>query len=187
MRSHEATPTAQAAALDPTTVHAKFVLALFDQTTDALIRDTWQQLSEKGIKTPIDDLEPPHISLGGVELLDVAGFQLALASEFPTLEIPARISHIGAFGSGNFLWLGCAATDEILRLHRAVDSGLQTYSSQAPDSMYRPNFWVPHSTLARDVRPHQMADFWSVVESLRLPHDATLRGFQIVDVEYPRS
>lgn len=173
--------------LDPATVNATFVLATFDAATDAHIRGIWERLSSLGMRTPIDDHEPPHISFGGVELLDIPAFQRSVEPVLAGMPLALSFSHVGVFGGGRFMWLGTSLDESLRSLHERTDAALRSSSTEAPDAMYLPGKWIPHCTLANSVSPEQMPDFWRVLRAVDLSAQARLEGLQLVNVSYPRT
>ncbi len=176
----------EARQLDPQQVRAKFVLAVLDPDTAARVQDLWVRLSAVGIRTPIDDGEPPHISLGGVELLRESEFLEGLGPHSTHLPYTFHFSHVGVFGNGSFYWLGIPSHAGLEALHRDVHELLVNSSPETPDIMYAPGRWVPHCTVARDVRPEQLAVLWDVMRTFDMGLPVSLSRFQLVDVSYPR-
>lgn len=172
---------------DPHIVRADFVLATLDSEMSAAVRALWAQLSDRGIKTPIDDGDPPHLSLGGAEGLDLSRLQPLLDQLSPCLDFQIRFSHVGAFGGGSYLWLGVNPSEQLQQLHRAVHETLLQSTGEVPDPMYSPRNWIPHTTIAKDVSPAAMKAFWEVARAFDLSRPVTITGLALTRVEYPRS
>lgn len=169
--------------LDPQTVHAKFVVAQFDPALDREVRAIWDLLESGGFETPRRTGGTPHLSFGGVELLREAEF----GASFGTQEtVPVRLSYVGTFGAGRFMWVGAAPSAELLEMHTSAYRAMLAASSEQPDAMYLPGTWIPHCTLAHNVAPERQTDFMQIASRLRLPLEGTITSIELIDVTYPR-
>lgn len=130
----------------------------FDKESDARIRQIWRSLKESGISSYMNDSGSiPHVTLSVFSGLDVddadrrlvsfsekvSGFRLVLASigAFPTAE--------------NVLFLTPVVTEELLRVHKTFHNEFADLrEDQWP--YYMPGSWVPHCTLAINIKREEV-------------------------------
>ena len=123
----------------------------FDPVAERRLKTLWTALDAAGVPTLGNHTHRrhrPHLSL-------------AVADEFPPeptaaalgvlgLPCPVSFQHVGQF-PGGVLWLGPTPTAALLALHaetiRRLDAaGIEVWP------LYRPDTWVPHSTLSMVAR-----------------------------------
>jgi 2'-5' RNA ligase len=91
----------------------------------------------------------PHISLAVADQLDPAAVATALTGLPAPPPLRLEFSYAGEF-VGRVLWLGPAASGELLAHHATVHSRLAAAGIEI-DDLYRPGRWVPHCTMSMRV------------------------------------
>lgn len=126
------------------------IVAHFDQVTEEYIKTIWQELSELSISTYAEEVRDrrPHFTLASYNRLDEEVFIRKFAKFFESkFEVSVEMSSLGTFMKTGLLFLAPTPTIGLLTFHEIYH---QTFAEFAdlPDSMYYPNKWVPHCTLA---------------------------------------
>lgn len=126
----------------------------FDKESDAQIRKIWRSLKESGISSWMEDSgSVPHVTLSVFGELDADEADRRLASFAEKVSgFPLVFASIGAFPTDEgVLFLAPVVTGELLRVHNAFHdffADLREY--QWP--YYLPDSWVPHCTLAINIK-----------------------------------
>lgn len=130
----------------------------FDKESDAQIRKIWRSLKESGISSWMEDSgSVPHVTLSVFGRLDVDDSDRRLASFAEKVSGPRLVfASIGAFPTDEgVLFLSPVVTGELLRVHRAFhDVFADLREDQFP--FYLPDSWVPHCTLAINVKREEI-------------------------------
>jgi hypothetical protein len=160
---------------------------IFDQQTDATIREVWQTLHDRGIVTPL--VVPgslPHISLILSEALrvDEALERIAeTARTLPRLEI--RFSTVGVFTHPDLvLFYGITPTAELIRFHAALKQAYRQCTA-ALITASQPGVWVPHCSLTGRLDSSQVQDGIMVAAETPLPF--VTQHIELAVVEFDRS
>lgn len=132
---------------------------ILDPPADAAVRAEWQALAQAGLPTA-ERREPspshrPHITLVAVDVLSEQAEQ-ALPSLLAGLELTVQVGNVTLFGprGGRYvLARSVIATAALLDLQRQVAQ----LAEISPLGLFGPGRWTPHLTLARRVRPDQVA------------------------------
>jgi len=145
--------------------------AAFLPADDAAIATVRDAAGAAGAHVPLAPAHRPHLTLAaarvapGAELDAFVAVAAALADD--QAPIPLLLDTLGCFDRGGVLWLGPAASAELMALQRAATGAVRQQGwadAFAPHT--DPGQWVPHCTLARvrgravrRVRDRLMADF----------------------------
>jgi len=157
----------------------------FDQAADARVRSLWAALAEAGVSSPewyrCAEYQP-HVSLAVFEQADLDRLVPRLREVVAAAAgLPLRLAMLGFFlePERSTAFLGVAASDPLLRLHREVDVVLgERATNRRP--YYLPGAWTPHCTLPVDAS--DVAAVVSVVRSFALPVVASMAGAHLIDV-----
>jgi|LFRM01.1.fsa_nt_gb 2'-5' RNA ligase len=126
----------------------------FDKESDAQIRKIWRSLKESGISSWMEDSgSVPHVTLSVFGELDADEADRRLASFAEKVSgFPLVFASIGAFPTDEgVLFLAPVVTGELLRVHNAFhDFFADLREDQWP--YYLPDSWVPHCTLAINIK-----------------------------------
>ncbi|MCP3738136.1 2'-5' RNA ligase family protein [Rossellomorea sp. BNER] len=126
------------------------VIALFDERTEQMIKDIWRELSEKSISFYAEEVEDrkPHITLASYKDLNCIEYikQLDVFYENKS-EIDITFNTIGTFLNSGALFFSPIVTKELLEFHSQYHKHFKGFNDN-PNSLYLPNKWIPHCTLA---------------------------------------
>lgn len=128
---------------------------VFDQDTEAAVRQIWDGLREAGIPSQAP-ASRPHATLTVAERIDpeVDTLLASLGGRFP---MPCRIGAPLLFGRAKVVLARLVVpTAELLDVHAEVHRLCLPHVSPAPVANALPGQWTAHVTLARRVGPAQM-------------------------------
>lgn len=129
------------------------IIALLDKTSNDYIRTIWEELREKGFSHYAFEKEnmEPHLTLASLWEVNMPVVQQILGQlvdEFFPLELP--FSAIGSFLGQSIITLNPVKTPALVHLHSTLHQQLVEYLPVY--SLYAPQYWVPHVTLANRVQ-----------------------------------
>ncbi|GGH77161.1 2'-5' RNA ligase [Pullulanibacillus pueri] len=145
-------------------------IALFDQETENKIKQVWKKLKEEEISFYAEEVEDrrPHVTLASYNELNVDSF-IGDAQEVYKNKAKFKIlfHSLGTFLNSGLLFLAPTMTASLLEFHCNHHRGLTKYNDN-PDSLYLPNSWAPHCTLANRLSPEKLKDaFLYCTQNLR--------------------
>jgi 2'-5' RNA ligase len=155
---------------------------LLGEAAEASVRADWERLVEAGLPSSgrhRSDTNRPHITLVAAPSLapeTVPGIDARVAAAAGFVDLPLASAGVLLFGPGRggyVLVRQVVTTPELLDLHRRVCTAVGTVPGQVRTS--HPGAWTPHVTLARRMRPEQVAAALAVLE----PHPAPLRAVAV--------
>jgi len=139
---------------------------LVDTETEAAIHRVWQALSEAGLRTP-PPTSRPHVTLLVAEEISPE-IDVSLNPVLDRLPLPCVIGAPVVFGRSPFILVRLVVpSSELLELHADVVRISRPYLTPgaAPNTVV--GQWTPHTTLARGVRPGQLAQALSIRRTTR--------------------
>ncbi len=139
---------------------------ILDDTAEAEIRRQWDLLAAAGVSAPAAE-HRPHITLAVARQIWPRLEHALGATEFRPL--PITLGGLLIFGSRSpILVRSVVPSDALLQLHRRIHAVL----AQCPGvpAKVRPDGWTPHITLARRLRPQQLAE---AIHAVATDHDTT--------------
>lgn len=135
---------------------AHSVELLFDPATETRLRRIWAALREAGLAAPPPSARP-HVTLTVAEHID-PGVDAALGEVAARLPLPALVGAPLLFGRDRLVLVRLIVPGAaLLAVHAAVDRVARPFLRPAPMPTAAPGRWTAHTTLARRVRPDQLA------------------------------
>jgi hypothetical protein len=128
---------------------------VFDQDTEAAVRNIWAGLAEAGIQSQPPGSRP-HTTLTVAQHIDaeVDALLAALVSRFP---FKCRIGAPLLFGRTKAVLARLVVpTAELVDVHAEVHRLCMPHLTPGPMANARPGQWTPHVTMARRVGPDQV-------------------------------
>jgi 2'-5' RNA ligase superfamily protein len=153
----------------------------FDQVSERRLRTLWAALEAAAVPTLSSHTHRrhrPHLSLVAADELPPEPTLAALVGFGLPADLQIRFQFVGQF-PGGVLWLGPAPTARLLALHTDVVSRLDGAGVAFWDH-YRPQAWVPHTTLSMVARREAVAKAVPIICDV-LPLTATIVGAAVVD------
>jgi 2'-5' RNA ligase len=158
---------------------------LLDDPVAAKISAMYKVLSDRGISHDQIELKyPPHITLA---VLDDRADCEQLIRVFSATTIGWSAVSVPLVGYGVFpgmpstLWVCAGMTSDLLKRQLTL---CRTIPNDLLREHYRPDRWVPHVTLAKDLSDASAA--LAAVQSLELPAQATCGEINLIHFRPPR-
>lgn len=154
----------------------------FDEYSEQCIRDLWDSLENEGIPPDYSADIKPHITLAIYDELycEPCGKELTEIEKQAT-NLSLTFSHIGFFHDQEVvLFLAPTPTETLLNFHKQVHSSLAD-SSKTPWDLYRPGKWVPHCTLALNIKPDKFNKAFYVCSRFKLPMTVKISKIGVVE------
>ncbi|PFA67071.1 hypothetical protein CN378_11885 [Bacillus sp. AFS015802] len=137
-----------------------WVIALFDDKTEKLIKGIWEELTIKNISYYEEEINDarPHITIGSYTHLDKTAYIEALDSYYEhKRSFNITLNTVGSFLNFGTLFLSPTVTKELLNFHSSHHEYFQAFSETA-NPLYLPDNWIPHCTLANKLSPDKLAE-----------------------------
>jgi len=161
-----------------------FVILFFDKEGDKIVRNIWQTLAQENVSNSmIEKGIAPHLTLGMIPYEKQYNFSDTLELFAKRMSpIPINIPFYGFFpSSSNVIFLGVTMTDVLYTLHREFYSELNDYVDL--DSLYTPEFWIPHVTLVDDCHPEKVSAVLQNCQQISLPITIYANRIALVESE----
>lgn len=136
------------------------LIAMFDITTEQLIKNTWKELKERAISTYAYEVEDrrPHITLASYNNLNIADFtQLMNEIYINQSDIDIKFNTIGSFFNSGALFYSPTITKEMIEFHSNHHKNFKRFNDN-PKSLYLPDNWIPHCTIANRLSPEKLSE-----------------------------
>lgn len=131
---------------------------LLDDALDAALRREWQLLHDAGLPSQArhtGESNAPHITVG-VAARVTSDAESALAAVRPALGMKIRLGGHLVFGGSRFVLSRLVVpSSSLLALQHEVHEAWRDLPG-LPETM-QPGRWTPHTTLARRLKPEQLA------------------------------
>jgi 2'-5' RNA ligase len=157
------------------------ILGLFDDKTNRMILDMWKEMREKRISFYGADLEEnlPHITMASYTNLDRIQFKQRMDS-YIEKQTPIEFSFqsIGTFLQTSTIYYAPKVTKHLLLEHEKFHTHFQAFHD--PESMYIPNRWIPHCTLANNLSEEKLAEAYTYAVQRHLPFNGQIEGLALI-------
>lgn len=126
----------------------------FDDVASKKVQQLWVQVGAIASSMAERVHSKPHLSLAVLPNADLQILPRVLADiAHRESSFELQFSSLGLFSAGGgVVFLAPVVTTQLLELHRTVHRRLHEIGSDAI-AYYRPEAWVPHCTLARELSP----------------------------------
>lgn len=134
------------------------LIMTLDDNLQATIKEFWKELSDAQLSQyayEVTDREP-HITLAsfdeGTPKDDIIKSLEVLT--LPNSPIDISFTSIGSFINANIIFLSPIKNQQMTQLHSNIHRQLGTYIDK--NSLYSPNNWVPHLTIANRIAENKL-------------------------------
>lgn len=160
------------------------VVAHFDPETEFYIKTIWKELCEKSISKYVEEVPDrrPHITLADYTEIDEAFISTFEKYYRSKAKIQVVFSTLGTFINTGALLLTPTPSKELFELHNNHHKNFNTYSN--PQSLYLPNQWIPHCTLANRLSPNKLAEAFNFCNSRMNTMHSEIVEVSIIKVVY---
>ncbi|TMU87482.1 2'-5' RNA ligase family protein [Bacillus sp. BHET2] len=136
-----------------------WVIALFDKKTEELIQGIWKELTVKDISYYEEEINDarPHITIASYTELDKEAYIQFLETYYDDKKpIDITFNTVGSFLNFGTLFLSPTVTRGLLDFHSSHHDYFHSFRETA-NSLYLPDKWIPHCTLANKLPPEKLA------------------------------
>ncbi|RIW37265.1 2'-5' RNA ligase family protein [Bacillus salacetis] len=136
-----------------------WVAALFDDETEQLIKNLWNELREESISFYADEIKNgrPHITLASYKEIDKQQFIEGMKEFYNDKEeVKICFNTVGSFLNYGTLFFSPTVSTELLDLHASHYEFFKEDTPAAND-VYVPGEWIPHCTLANKLTEEELA------------------------------
>jgi 2'-5' RNA ligase len=135
------------------------VIALFDKQTEKEINELWMELKEMGLSTYAFEVEDrrPHVTIASYNSIDEEKLIKKMDDYYNNVHSLAITFHsVCSFFNMGILYYSPIVTTELLRFHGNHHTYFESFNSDH-NSMYLPEKWVPHCTIANRITSENVA------------------------------
>ena len=147
------------------------IVLYFDKSSENKIQEIWDTLADAGITNEFQALNiRPHITLAIYDELHCQPCDNKLARfANQANHLHMTFSHIGAFlQPEKVIFLSPTPTKALINFQASVHKHI-VEDTHNPWEMYLPDKWVPHCTLALNLKEAQMNKVMSICTDIHLP------------------
>jgi 2'-5' RNA ligase len=164
------------------------VIALFDEETERLMKEIWKELSEKEISFYADEVEDrrPHLTLASYNDIDKHEFMKRMDTYYTAENrIDITFSTIGSFLHSGTLFFSPTITTKLTDFHRKHHEYFKSFNDN-PDSLYLPEKWIPHSTIANRLSPEKLSEAFHFCVYRNTTIRAKINEIAVIQLVYER-
>jgi len=161
------------------------VVIYFDEISDQPILKVWKELEEKNISQTLNNPGiRPHITLAIYDSFNCNECekeirQYAVGSNLLCLSA----DHFGIFPHASpILFIAPAPNMDLMNFHKNIHRILKK-NTKGSWQMYQPDHWVPHLTLARDLKKKNLSAALEICMKIQLPLKLRITQIGIVCFE----
>jgi len=160
------------------------LIALFDEKTEQIIKDIWKELKEQSISFYAYEVEDriPHITLASYNDLNQSFFTQQMDDYYDgTQAIDITFNTIGSFLNSGALFLSPTVTKDLIELHTNHHKNFDQFNDD-PDSLYIPNRWIPHCTIANRLSPVKLSKAFDYCSQRNATISGQIKEVALIDV-----
>lgn len=136
------------------------VVLHFDFKTECIFNNLWKELSDNGISNYAYEIQNrrPHLTLADYSELEEPQYKELFDRYYESASrMSLTFNMIGTFINSGALFLSPNPTRELIELHFKHHTHFKEYS-QFSNSMYSPERWIPHCTIANRLSNQQLLE-----------------------------
>ena len=162
------------------------LLAILDEETNQEIQRLWQVLKEQGLSNYAFETEGfvPHITLADFDHLPLNKAIKTLTNKLLIHQpIPISFSSLGSFLGSNIVFLSPVKSPALARLHSKIH---ELFSDNiSVDSLYGPESWRPHLTLANRIEPANFPKLYQICHQHFPKMESSIVGLKLIRIDSP--
>ena len=158
----------------------------FDSAAEAAIRSIWAEMARAGA-TPVapylfNSANRPHITTTLYQTINPGAACLRLDKVAAAhTRFPVYFQYLGIFpGPSPVVFLGPVVTRQLLEIQQAIDEALDNLGGPS-DIFYKSDFWVPHCSLAMEMKADRLLEAITIAQHLPLPFDAEIQELDLIE------
>jgi hypothetical protein len=157
----------------------------FDAHTENNLRALMKAQADAGLPSFMLGVDyPPHMTLFMAETVDLPGLRASLQSlAQSTTRLPVAFLSLGVFPAQVGVVFFTPVTDmPLLRLHETTWNVARPYLVN-PGEHYRPGVWVPHLTMAYQLKPDEIGPVTAFLAGSAWPGTGWIEGILFGDFQ----
>ncbi len=162
------------------------LLAILDEETNQEIQRLWQVLNEQGLSNYAFETEGfvPHITLADFDHLPLNKAIKTLTNKLLIHQpIPISFSSLGSFLGSNIVFLSPVKSPALASLHLRIH---ELFSDNiSVDSLYGPESWQPHLTLANRIEPVNFPKLYQICHQHFPKMESSIVGLKLIRIDSP--
>ncbi|GGE67156.1 2'-5' RNA ligase family protein [Priestia taiwanensis] len=162
------------------------VVALFDEKSEAKIEQLSQKLASKRLPIHAQHVKGirPHVTLATYHKLPLHRIPIYIQTFCQmTRPLPILFSALSSFPPGGTLFLAPTVTIELLNMHTSYHSVCRSFAD-IEHSLYNPQNWVPHCTLANNLTQRELKDAFAYCSEQFSPIEVTITSIGLVHTTF---
>lgn len=162
------------------------LVALFDERTEKIIKEIWKELQEKSISFYANEVENrrPHITLASYKNLNRIEYLNQMEEFYEGKQaIDINFNSIGSFLNSGALFFSPIVTKELIELHTSHHKYFEKFNDD-PNSLYLPNSWIPHCTLANRLSAEKLSEAFNYCSKRNNTITGKIKEVAIIDVSF---
>lgn len=164
-------------------------IATFDERTEQSIKEIWKELKDESISFYAYEVEnrTPHITLASYNNLNEMEFIKRMTSVYDNMStIDIRFNTIGSFFNSGTLLLLPVMTTDIFRLHTNHHEYFESFNDN-PRSLYLPNDWIPHCTIANRLTSEKLKEAFSYCSNRQYSIVGKIKELSLIKISSEKS
>ncbi|TQR19414.1 2'-5' RNA ligase family protein [Psychrobacillus vulpis] len=160
------------------------LIAILDEKTELIIKDIWKELYEKSISIYAYEVENriPHITLASYNDLNKAEYVKQMDEFYEDKSaIDITFHSIGSFLNSGALFFSPTVTIELMEFHSNHHRYFERFNDN-PNSLYLPNNWIPHCTLANRLSPEKLSEAFNYCSKRNSTIQGKIKEVALIDV-----
>ena len=162
------------------------LLAILDEEANQEIQRLWQVLKEQGLSNYAFETEGfvPHITLADFDHLPLNKAITTLTNELLIHQpIPISFSSLSSFLEANIVFLSPVKSPALASLHLRIH---ELFSDNiSVDSLYGPESWQPHLTLANRINPNNFPKLYELCHQHFSKMESTIISLKLIRIDSP--
>lgn len=162
------------------------LLAILDEETNQEIQRLWHVLKEQGLSNYAFETEGfvPHITLADFDHLPLNKAITTLTNKLLIHQpIPISFSSLGSFLEANIVFLSPVKSPALASLHIKIHKLFS--DNVSVDSLYGPESWQPHLTLANRIDPVNFPKLYQVCHQHFPKMESSIVGLKLIRIDSP--
>ncbi|GHH99462.1 2'-5' RNA ligase family protein [Neobacillus kokaensis] len=160
------------------------LIAIFDETTEQLIKTIWKELYERSISAYAYEVEDriPHITLASYNNLNISDFIEQINEIYenqPAIDI--KFNSIGSFLNSGALFYSPTMTKDLFEFHANHHKKFEQFNDD-PNSLYIPDHWIPHCTIANRLSLEKLTEAFHYCTKRISTIQGKIVGVALIDV-----
>jgi 2'-5' RNA ligase len=162
------------------------VVAFLDSETENVINEVWKELSARQISNYGEEMRNrrAHITIASYTAVPEQKMIDDLTSFYKLAKrIRMDLATLGMFLKSGTLFISPVLTRELLDFHQAHHTAFGSFDDEL-DSVYHPDNWVPHCTIASRLHGESLAKAFSYCSEKLAPRKAIISELALLKLEY---